>query len=96
MSDPTPQQLATRRRELAMEYRDKMKELGKIKKKKALEIIKLRVNTKTNIEAERAWQATEDGQKEIEIDYYCRGLLELIRSVKTEIEILQAEAYNQY
>ena len=91
-----PQKLATRRRELAQEYKAKMEELAAIRKRKALEIIKLLDEHKSVAKAELFYQATPDGQKEIEITLYCRGLIELIRSAKTEIDILQSEAFNQY
>ena len=92
----TPQQLAMKRRKLALEYRKKMEELAEIKKRKALKIIELLDIHKTVSKAELYYSVTEDGQKHIEIELYCRGLLELMRSVKTECDISQAESYNQY
>lgn len=91
-----PEKLATRRRELAQEYKAKLEELAEIRKRKAMEIIKLLDEHKTVSKAELYWRATEDGQKEIEIELYTKGLIELIRSAKTEIDILNAESYNQY
>ena len=73
-----------------------MQELAEIRKRKAFEIIKLLDAHKTVAKAELYYQATEDGQKEIELVMYCRGLIELMRSVKTEIEILNVESYNKY
>ena len=92
----TPQNLAIRRRELAQEYKSKMEELAEIKKRKAIKVIELLGEHKTVAKAKLYYEATEDGQKEIEIELYSRGLLELMRSVKTEIEILNAEAHNNY
>jgi hypothetical protein len=91
-----PGKLATRRRELAQEYKAKMEELAEIRKRKAFDIIKLLDEHKTVSKAELYYRITEDGQKEVEIELYCKGLLELMRSVKTEIEIINAESYNQY
>ena len=94
--DYTPEQLATKRRQLAQDYNEKMKELAEIRKLKSFEIIKLLAVHKTLSKAELFWSATEKGQKEIEIELYCRGLIELIRSLKTECDIKNAESFNQY
>jgi len=92
----TFEQLATKRRQLAVEYKTKMQELAEIKKKKAIEIIKLLDEHKTVSRSELYWNATEDGQKEIELTMYCKGLLELMRSIKTECDLKNAEAFGQY
>jgi hypothetical protein len=73
-----------------------MKQLGEIRKRKAFKIIELLGEHKTVSKAELYWQTTEDGQKEIELTMVSKGLIELIRSIKTEVEIKQSEAYNQY
>lgn len=93
-----PQKLATRRRELSQEYKKDMEELGDIIKKKAFKLIELRAieEVKSDKQAERLWAVTEDGQREITLLFKTRGLLELMRAVKSEIDIMQAEAYNQY
>jgi hypothetical protein len=92
----TPEQLAVKRRQLAQDYNEKMKELGEIKKRKSLEIIKLLGEHKTVSRAELFYSATPDGQKEIEITMYCKGLIELIRSLKTEVDIKNNESFGQY
>jgi 2-keto-3-deoxy-6-phosphogluconate aldolase len=92
----THEQLAVKRRQLALEYKEKMKELAEIKKTKAIKIIELLPEHNTINKAELYYSATEDGQKEIEITYYCKGLLETMRALKSEIDIKQSEAYNQY
>lgn len=91
-----PQALATRRRELAQEYKLKMEELAEIKKRKSLKIIELLDEHKTVAKAELYYQATEDGQKEIELTLYSKGLLELMRAAKTEVDIMNNEAHNMY
>ena len=92
----TPEQLAIRRRELATDYNSKMKELGDIRKRKAFKIIELLGEHKTANKAEMYWAITEDGQKETELTMYCRGLIELMRAAKTEIDIKHAESFGQY
>jgi hypothetical protein len=91
-----PQDLAIKRRKLSLEYRDKMKELSEIQKRKAFKIIELMAEHKTVSKAELYWDITEDGQKEIELTMYCRGLLEVMRAVKTEIDIKNNEAFGTY
>ena len=92
----TPEQLAIKRRQLAQDYNNKMKELAEIRKKKSFKIIELIGEHKTISKAELFYSATDEGQKEIELELYCRGLLELMRSIKTEVDIKNAEAFNQY
>lgn len=96
MEELTPEILSEKRRKLAQEYQLKMKELADIKKRKAIKIIKLIDEYKTASKAELYYNATEDGQKCIELEYYCRGLLELMRSVKTEVDMKSAEAWGHY
>jgi len=92
----SPEQLAVKRRQLSQDFNEKMKQLGEIRKRKAFKIIELLGEHKTVSKAELYWQTTEDGQKEIELTMVSKGLIELIRSIKTEVEIKQSEAYNQY
>ena len=94
--DYTPADLALKRRKLAQTYNEKMKELAELKKRKAFDIIKLMAEHKTASKAEIYYNATEDGQKELEILYYTKGLLELMRSLKTECDLKSAEAFGQY
>lgn len=96
MKEYTHRELAEKRRKLAQEYKAKMTELAEIRKGKALKIIELLAEHKTISKAELYFSATDEGQKEIEIELYCKGLLELMRSIKTEVDIKNAEAFNQY
>lgn len=94
--DYTPEQLAVKRRNLALEYKAKMVELSEIKKRKAIKIIELLGEHKTASKAELYYLATDDGQKMIELEYVCKGMIELMRSVKTECDMKSAEAFGQY
>lgn len=96
MEDYTPAQLAEKRRNLALDYREKMKELADLKKKKAIKIIELLGEHKTATKAELYYNATDEGQRMIELEYYCKSLIELMRSVKTECDLKGAEAFGQY
>jgi len=94
--DYSPEELAIKRRNLALDYKAKMKELAEIKKRKAIKIIELLDEHKTASKAELYYLATDDGQKQIELEYVCKGMLELMRSVKTECDLKHAEAMGQY
>ena len=96
MTEYTPEQLSVKRRKLSLEYSAKMKELAEIKKEKAMLIIKLIAEHNSVAKAERYFSATDLGQKEIELEYYCRGLIETMRAVKTEIDMKHAESFGQY
>ncbi len=92
----TPQQLATKRRKLALEYKEKMSELARVKQRKVSVVIELLATHKTINRAELYFSATEDGQKEIFLEMYLKGLLETMRAVKSEADLLNAESFNQY
>lgn len=92
----SPQTLAIRRRQLATEYKKNMEELAEIQKRKAFKIIELMAEHKTVSKAELYWDTTDDGQREIELTMISRGLLELMRSVKSELEVKQAEGYGNF
>lgn len=92
----TPGQLAAKRRQLALEYKEKMKEIAELRQKKAIRIIELLAEHKTVSKAELYYNAEDNGQKLIELEFYCKGLLELMRSVKTEADIKHAESFGQY
>ena len=96
MEEPTHEYLAMKRRKLALEYKAKMQELATIKMNKAIKIIELLDEHKTASKAELYFAATEEGQKEIEITMYCKGMLELMRSLKTEIDIKINESYGNF
>lgn len=92
----TPHDLAVKRRKLALEYKDKMKQLAEIKKKKALAILEILPNAKSIKHAEMIYDCSEDGQEELELTYYLKGLIEVMRSLKTEIDVAQGESYGQF
>lgn len=96
MSEPTFEQLAVKRRQLAQEYNRDTKRLGEIKMLKATKMIELMAEHGTKAKAEVYFEASELGQEELKLTYHTRGLLELMRALKTEIDIKNAEAFNQY
>ncbi len=91
-----PESLAIQRREMATDFNKYKKEIGEILQRKAFDIIKIKSEVKTWKEAEVRWQITKDGQQWLLLDNKCKGLIELIRSLKTEIDIKNSEAYSMY
>lgn len=94
--DYTPEELAIKRRKLAQEYSRDKREIGFILRRKATDIIRIKSEVGTWKEAEYLWSATDDGQKFLELDFKCKGLIELIRSLKTEVDVKNNEAFGQY
>lgn len=91
-----PSELSIKCHLLSNEYKEKMRELGVIKRNKVIVVMALLPGSKSIKEAELKYAVTEDGQKEIELTYYTKGLIEEIRALKQQIAILQSEAYNSY
>jgi len=96
--EKTHEELSITRRKLAQEYRRDLEELAEIQKRKAFKIIELRAekDIKSDKQAERLFATTEDGQRELELHFKAKGMIELIRCLKTEIDIKNSEAFNQY
>jgi len=92
----TPTELAIRRRKLSQEFNQDKKEIGEILQRKAFDMIELKKEIKTWKEVEIIWQTTEDGQRWLMLDNKCKGLIELIRSMKTEVDCLNNESHNMY
>ena len=81
---------------IALEYREDMKKIAELKQRKAIKMIELIAEHTTASKAELYYNATEDGLELIKLEYYSKGLIELMRSVKTECDLKNAEAHGQY
>lgn len=88
-------EIAYRRTRLASDYSGIMKQLSQLKKGKAIKLIPLMAEHGSKAKAEVYYDATEEGQKEIELTYLSRGILEEIRSLKSQIDLINAEQYGQ-
>lgn len=67
-----------------------------IKQVKAIKWLELRATTKTNSEADRLWDASPEGLKEMEIELTLKAMSKSITSVKLETDVMRDEAKNQY
>ena len=88
-----PSELAEKRRYMALEYGKKITELAEVKNRKADEILMLLAEHKTVSKAELFYNATKDGKRDIYLTLYLKGLLETMRALKTEIDVLNSERF---
>jgi len=89
-------QLAQQQFELANEYADLGNELIKIKMIKAIHWSELRKDVKSDAQADRAWEQTEMGIREMEINSRMKINEKMISAIKTKINVMNMEAMNQY
>lgn len=68
--------------------------LGEILTEKPVKWNLLRDNVKSDTAAERKWQATEDGVKEMRLRIEMKSTERLMSAIKTRIEIATNERYN--
>jgi len=88
-----PREIAYKTTELTKEYTKKLNELGEIKSRKAEATLRFKAECKTVGEAKLMYEASEDGVKEIKLEFYTKGLIEEIRANKLQLKIIQAEAW---
>jgi len=88
-----PSELAEKRRNMALEYGKKIEELAEVKNRKAEEILTLLAEHGTVAKANLFYAVTEDGKRETYLTLYLKGLLEKMRALKTEIDVLNAERF---
>lgn len=95
--EKTNAQLILEYREATDNYNDNMIKLADLKKKHAIEIIRLRSQDgcKSYADAERQWEATPEGQKEIELLFYSKGLEKIISGINAELKQRRHEYWDQ-
>jgi len=89
-----PHDLAERRVLLSAEFSRCSEKLGRIKAGRAIKWLELRSISKTDKEADRRWEASEEGQEEAILTYKCKGLEKEISSISTMLRVLDNEAHN--
>ena len=92
----TPKELAQDRLDLAYQHAKQGERLVQIKKIKAKSWQKLREDSKSVTEADRKWEATDDGIEEMEIKMSMKSKELRMQALKTYIDVLNTEAFNQY
>lgn len=78
------------------DFNKNMIELASLKKKKAIDIINFRSEKwcKSYADAERQWEITDNGQKEIELIYYSKGLEKIISGINAELRQRRQEYWD--
>lgn len=89
-------QLAQQQFDLANEYADLGNELIQIKMIKAIHWSELREGVKSDAQADRAWDRTEMGIREMQINSRMKINEKMISAIKTKINVMNMEAMNQY
>ena len=85
------QDLSEKRSWLAGEYFYLNAQLAEILKVKPAKWNELRREAKSDASAERIWQATLDGLKEVELRLTLKSIEKMLSSIRTQIEIQLSE-----
>lgn len=88
--------IATQMVALAKHYSEMMTEIAQLKKDKAIEMIVLMDKHGSKAKAEVYYDATPKGQRELELTYISRGVLEEKRALKAQIDIIRGEQFGNY
>lgn len=94
----SPSELIKEIREDSDKYSAICCELGVLEKFRAIEVMQIYAEMSKPImaSAERLWEATDNGQKYLELKWVEKGLAKVIASKRTEIRGMEAEYKNQY
>lgn len=92
----TPRALAEKRVLLAAEYSTASEELGKLKAGRAVAWLVERSKSNTDKEADRRYEATQEGQREAILTYKCKGLEKEISAINSLLRVLDGEARGQF
>lgn len=69
-------------------------ELGRLEMEEAKSWKSLRTSYKTNAEADRAWQGTTEGLRQIELKYTLKAVDKIIAACKRRLDRFKMEAIN--
>jgi hypothetical protein len=71
-------------------------EIGEIELRKAEDFLLIRAKCKSNADAERLWNATEDGKRYIVLDHRLKAVKEVTRACRDRLKRLNNESFNRY
>lgn len=71
-------------------------EYGALELEKARAWSTFRLNYKSNVDTDRAWDGTEEGLRMIELKYLIKGTDKIISACKNRLRRLENEAHNRY
>lgn len=93
---PTPGEAAEKRIILSEEYSRLSDEMGELEQKVAMYFVTHRVDYKSDTACERAFDATEDGQRLIFLHRRTKGLEKEISALNSYLRTKENEARNYY
>lgn len=91
-----PTELAERRVRLSAEYSRMSEELGDILTIKASKWAEYRSTVKSDKAADRIWDATDGGLREMRLRLKLKAYEKQMSSIKTMVDVLTGEARNQW
>lgn len=91
-----PGKLADYRTQLSGFYSYYMEEYTEVLKRKPFVWRDLRVEEKTDKATDRAYDTTDDGQKEIELRGLLKSIEKMMSSISTQLRVMENELKNQW
>lgn len=88
MDNQDPHALSARLLALAQEYSTGSRELGILRKNRAMAWLEARKEAKTDKEATMRLEATTEGQRETELSYLLKGLEKELGAIKSHLRVL--------
>ena len=94
--DRTPHKLAEERLELSALYQTLSDEYADILRFKPAKWILIRQNVKSDMQAEREWQRSAEGNREQIIKIQLKALEKKMSGIRSYLDVLNGEARNMY
>ena len=92
----TPHEMAEKRVELSALYSSATEQLKDVLTIKPTVWSELRATTKSDKSADRLWEASADGIKEMRLRLSLKSMEKEMSAIRTMLEVLQGEARLQY
>lgn len=90
----TPHELADSRVQMAGEYARFSAQLEEILEKKATIWMSIRLNTKSDASADKHWDASEDGVKEMKLRLRMKAMEKQMSAAGTMLRVYETESRN--
>lgn len=92
----TPREVSESRNKIAAELARLRWRYGKLAAQRARYVVAHKGSYKSLAETERVWEATDDGQIELQLQHQIKALEALLGALETNWFLLQNEARNTY
>lgn len=94
--DLTPREVSEARSQVAASLSRMRWVMGTLAARRAKAVSQWRSEYRSMAETERAWEATEAGQQEVQLHHQIKGLEQLAGALETNWFLLQGERKNSY